>query len=128
MTKPLLMVVDDDPEMVNLVADVGMTSGFEVLQYLNARAFQEALITNTPTVIIMDIVMPKIEGVELLKWLAEQGCTAPIIIMSGYDGKYLTFTERLGSATGSHILGTLTKPFKIEDLEALLKEALAAAQ
>jgi len=33
MAKPLLMVVDDDPEMVNLVADVGMTSGFEVLQY-----------------------------------------------------------------------------------------------
>jgi FixJ family two-component response regulator len=124
MTKPLLMVVDDETEMVNLVADVGMTCGFEVLQYLNARAFQEALITNTPTVIVMDIVMPEMEGTELLKWLAEQGCTAPIIIMSGYDGKYITFTEHLGSVTGRHILGTLTKPFKIDDLEALLKKSL----
>lgn len=124
MTKPLLMVVDDDPKMLDVVAEVGELSGFKVLALSSVADFQQAWAENAPSVIVMDIVMPDMDGNELLMWLGERKYRAPIILMSGYDGKHLGLAECLGTTYGDTIIGKLAKPFKINDLEALLKKAL----
>jgi len=124
MTKPLLMVVDDDHEMLSLVEEVGKLVGYKVEALNSAAQFQVAWAENPPSVIVMDIVMPDMDGYELLIWLAERKCCTPIILISGYDGKYLDLAERLGAAYGRSIIGMLTKPFEVEELENLLKEAI----
>jgi len=110
--------------MVDLVSNVGESAGFEVYATNNAADFQKAWVKFNPSVIVMDLVMPEMDGIALLTWLSEQSCSAPIILMSGYDGKYLAMAEHLGTAKGGTIMGTLAKPFKIDELKAMLKETL----
>ncbi|MBT8140300.1 MAG: hypothetical protein KJP25_11065, partial [Gammaproteobacteria bacterium] len=68
------------------------------------------------------------DGVELLKWLSEQKCLTPIILMSGHDKNYTEMASTVGTKKGNTIVGTLTKPFQIAELEALLQNTLLAYQ
>ena len=70
--------------------------------------------------------MPDKDGIELIEWLAIQKCVAPIILISGYGGKYLDMTSHVASVQGIVIAGTLTKPFELGDLEMLLKQVIDA--
>ena len=123
MNKPLLLVVDDEPDIAAFVGDVGESVGFDVSITNSSRQFQQVCSTTPPSAIVMDIVMPDIDGIELINWLSEQKFSAPIIIMSGYDG-YIGMTELLGEKQGLTVIGTLTKPFRIDDLEPLLLDIL----
>ena len=128
MKKPLLLIIDDDALMVDLVSSIGEEAGFEACQTTNSEDFQHAWLSNPPRAIIMDIVMPDMDGMALLLWLSQHNCTTPIILMSGYEGKYLGLAEKLGTATGKNIIGTLDKPFTIDKLEALLEKALQVSK
>ncbi len=126
MTRPLLIVVDDEPEMAEFVGDVAETLGFDVRIATSAKGFQEIWPASEPSAVVMDVVMPDMDGNELLQWLTEHDCTVPIVLMSGYDGKYLELAEKLGTARGAPVVGTLRKPIRLRDLEALLNDLLQA--
>ena len=128
MTKPKILVVDDEPLMTNMISEVGELGGFDVIETNSAKEFQSAWQVHDPTVVIMDIIMPDMDGVELLKWLSEDKCLTPIILMSGYDKNYLEIASTVGTEKGNTIIGTLTIPFQLAELEALLKEALLSYQ
>ncbi len=125
MSKPLLIIVDDEPEMADLVKDVGELAGFDILIANNAKDFQTIWTNNTPSVIVMDLVMPDMDGVELLYWLGERKCDTPIILISGYGEGYLEMADHMGSGKGDQIVGTLKKPFQLAELEAMLNMAVA---
>jgi CheY-like chemotaxis protein len=120
MTKPFLIVVDDNSDMADFVRDVAEDLGFEVKICTSANEFQQAYSLKIPTGIVMDIVMPDMDGNELIKWLVDQGCIIPIVIMSGYGGKYLAAAEKLGKSQGATVTGTLTKPVRVDVLEPVL--------
>lgn len=128
MTKPSILVVDDEPMMTSIVSEVGELGGFDVIETNSAREFQGAWQDHDPTVVVMDIIMPDMDGIELLKWLSERKCLAPIILMSGYDPNYMEHASTVGTEKGNTIIGTLTKPFQITELEALLKLTLSPCQ
>lgn len=124
MTTPLLIVVDDEPDMAHVVQTIGEIAGLESKVATNAMDFQKLILDHQPTVIVMDIVMPDMDGIEQLKWLAEQNCFVPVVLMSGFSGKYIEVASLYGSAKGIPIIGTLTKPFAIDKLQGLLKTLL----
>ena len=100
--------------------------GFNVIETNSAEEFQSAWQDHDPTVVIMDIVMPDMDGLELLRWLSEQELFAPIILMSGYDKNYLELASTVCSEKGNTIIGALTKPFQISELETLLKKTMSS--
>jgi DNA-binding response OmpR family regulator len=124
MSKPILVVVDDDPDMADIIQYVAEEIGFEVRAAFNAIDFQKIWHETEPTAIVLDIVMPDIDGNELLQWLVEEGCSVPILLVSGYDGKYLRSAESLGKNRGAPIVGTLRKPFAVDDVSAKLKQII----
>jgi DNA-binding NtrC family response regulator len=124
MGKPLLIVVDDEPDMAELVQTIGEMAGFDSKMTTSAKEFQKVYSETEPSLIVMDIVMPDMDGNELLQWLAKQQCSVPVIIMSGYKGKYIDVTKHIGDARGIQIIGTLTKPIAMDRLQGLLKEVL----
>ena len=75
-----------------------------------------------PSILIIDIVLPEIDGIELIDWLANGLNTPPVILISGYSGKYLNLAKHLATAKGIEVLGMLEKPFSIEKLEELLQK------
>jgi len=122
--KPRLMIVDDETNFAEYVADVADEYGFEVAVFSSARDCLEAIGSKKPDVIIMDVVMPDMDGVELVQAIGRKLAGASVIVMSGYDVRYLNVVQTLGEAGGVKICGTLMKPFTATELEIALSPFL----
>lgn len=82
MTRPLVTILDDEPEIRTLLADALEEAGFDTLGFGRARSFEAALATRTPDVCLVDLSLPDTDGLSLVHRLAlEQG--AVVIIISG---------------------------------------------
>ncbi len=73
-----------------------------------------------PTAIVLDMVMPEIEGNELVQWLAARGCDAKVIIVSGFHPDYAAFAGKLGTIRGLSSVTSLVKPVGAAQLRAVL--------
>jgi CheY-like chemotaxis protein/two-component sensor histidine kinase len=116
-----LLVVDDEPDFAAFVERVAASLGYVVETVTRAAKFQESCTRFQPTVIVLDVVMPETDGVELVRWLATQGSKARVIIASGYSPHYAKAAEALGLAGGLSSIVTLRKPVSLTDLQAALR-------
>jgi two-component system OmpR family response regulator len=121
-----LLVVDDDPNLTTLIRTVGMTQGFEVRIVNQARAFKTAYSEFAPEIIVLDLIMPDMDGFEVMNYLRDHPGAARIILLSGADATCLRMAEEIGSLHGLKFAGVLAKPFRVADLRRLLAEAVAA--
>lgn len=122
MAVPRVMIVDDDPGFGAFVRKIAEGCGFEVVMTLDGAAFPSAYAANSPDLILLDLQMPGADGVELLRALADLGCTAPILVMSGFDAKVVDTARRLGEARGLKMGRVLTKPVRAADLRDILTD------
>lgn len=121
MTESYLIVADDDRDFADIIKFSAEGLGFNVLTAHSGAEFKEAMVKCDPAVILLDIVMPDGDGNQLLMWLIERGETAPIIVMTGYDDQYSSVASTIGEAGGLNMLGSLNKPFSLDELEHLLQ-------
>ncbi len=115
-----LLVIDDEPEFAEYVRKVAAGLGFEVEVTTGAAAFKKAYDAFDPAVIVLDVVMPETDGIELMQWLAERECSAHLVVVTGYSPKYGYLAKRLGEARGMQSVISLTKPVKLAALRAAL--------
>lgn len=115
-----LLVIDDEPAFGGYVKEVAEGLGYGVLVTSKADEFAEAYESFDPTVIVLDVVMPEVDGIELVQWLAQEKCKAKIIIVTGYNPHYADAAKRLVSAGDLPSVQTLTKPISLADLRAAL--------
>ena len=116
-----LLLVDDEAGIRKLFTNVAERMGYEVTAVETVDQFLASYRTQRPSVVVMDLMMPRKDGVELMKSLADDDCDLPIVLISGSDGDLLGRVQRLGLARGLDIRGVLTKPIMLDDLEATLK-------
>ena len=123
MHKPKLIITDDDPIVINFLKEVTEISGYEVSATTSARQLLDAVREACPDIIILDLVMPDMDGIEALKELAKKECSSAIILITGYQKDYLETAKILGTAHGLNIIGSLYKPFQLDELNELLQSA-----
>ena len=128
MPKPCLLIVDDEPDMVEFVGDVAEEMGFACSSASSAKECLDLFESINPAAIVLDVVMPDMDGSELLQALAKRNCTAPIIAMSGYQKMYLDILESLATEHNTVVVGTLSKPFPASELSRLLQQVLDALE
>ncbi|MBI1273379.1 MAG: EAL domain-containing protein [Alphaproteobacteria bacterium] len=121
MTKRL-MVVDDEEDICEIIADVAEGRGYEVAIVTDAEQVVVKLEKFTPDVIMLDLMMPGTDGVELLRVLADKAKQAKICLMSGSDSRVLNSARRLGSAHGLDVFGVFEKPIDIGTLRGALDQ------
>lgn len=121
MRSDRLLVVDDEPDIASFVLDVAGPMGFDGRASSDGADFIRLYGEFRPTVLILDLQMPGLDGVELLQQLASQDCRACVILMSGMDAKVLGSAQLLGKDYGLNMIGVLQKPVMIDDLERLLR-------
>jgi CheY-like chemotaxis protein len=125
---PRAIVVDDDPGFAKFVRKVAVRCGYEVAVARDGAAFQAEYAVRQPDVILLDLQMPGTDGVEFLRILAELGCTASILVMSGFDTKVVETARRIGSARGLRMGCVLTKPILANDLRDVLNDLKPASE
>jgi PAS domain S-box-containing protein len=119
-----VLVVEDEPVVRETIRRVLTRHGYLVREALNGRDALSVLDASNDAVdlIMTDVMMPELNGHQLVAALAERGAGIPVLVMSGYDD---------GSAAGCDALphGTrfLGKPFTIEDLLRVIREMLDGA-
>jgi DNA-binding response OmpR family regulator len=115
-----LLVIDDEPAMGRLVKRVAEGCGFAVTVTHHADEFLSDLELSQPEVIVLDLSLPELDGIELLRLLSASCCRAEILIISGFDPRVLETSGRLGLARGLNVIGTLMKPVRVAELRAAL--------
>ena len=99
MASGLVLVVDDEPDIRSTVKEILEDEGYQVIAAENAAAAREARRSARPDVVLLDIWMPDLDGISLLReWSASGALSCPVIMMSGH-GTVETAVEatRLGA-------------------------------
>ena len=125
MPQPRLLLVDDEPVLADFIADAARGCGFEPIVTSNDAEFRDQFVADRPDTVVLDLGMPGMDGVELLRFLAEQDYRSPVLIVSGFDRRVLDSAFRLGEALGLSMAGPLEKPVRLERLEEILGQLKA---
>lgn len=123
MTEKRLLVVDDEADFGNFVANVAESIGYAVTVTDQPSRFQELYDRIEPTDIMVDIVMPETDGIEIVRWLAEHDNTARVFVVTGRSPHYANAAKLIGDLVGGFPLTVLSKPIGIDDLTAALNGA-----
>jgi EAL domain-containing protein (putative c-di-GMP-specific phosphodiesterase class I)/ActR/RegA family two-component response regulator len=114
-----ILVIDDDGDIGEFVSAAAHAMGLDCTATTDAATFLKILTPDT-TLILLDLMMPEMDGIELLRLLGQQRCKAGIILMSGIGKRVLETAEQLAQVLGLSIVGHLQKPFRVAELEELL--------
>ncbi|HWC56539.1 MAG TPA: response regulator [Sphingomicrobium sp.] len=125
MPQPRLLLIDDEPTLAEFLASAAQESGFEPVVTEQDEQFRQAFLAERPDMVALDLGMPGMDGVELIRFLADQNYDAPVLIVSGFDRRVLESAIRLGEALGLTMVGPIEKPVRFEVLEETLSRLKA---
>jgi EAL domain-containing protein (putative c-di-GMP-specific phosphodiesterase class I) len=126
--KPRMLIVDDEPQICALLERAARPLGFDTRSLSTPEEFVDHLESFRPLVVILDLMMPGCDGVELLRKMKEADCGAYIIVISGMDHRALSVAQNLGRSHGLNMLGVLQKPIKLDVLKEHLRNVVGVAK
>lgn len=115
-----LLVLDDDAMTGETIRRIGEFAGLESVHTASPAEFFKLVGEWAPDVIALDLLMPEMDGVEVMARLSELGCDANLIITSGVGSKVLNAAGLSANGHGLNTLGVLSKPFSPAKLRSLL--------
>jgi two-component system phosphate regulon response regulator PhoB/two-component system alkaline phosphatase synthesis response regulator PhoP len=121
MNGKLIAIVDDDPDIIKSIGSSLKSEGFRVKGFSGAEGFFISLDKEKPDLILLDIVLPGVDGFEICKALKnkEKFSSIPIIMLSGKGGE-VDKVSGLDAGSDDYI----AKPFSINEIKARIRAVL----
>jgi len=120
MNKVKILIVDDNENFLNLLKEFLIDNGYDVACSINGKDAQKKFIEFKPYLVLTDIVMPDVDGIELLLGLRNINPDIRVIVMSGgnkgHAETYLQMADKLGANA------ILSKPFQLSELLVQVKK------
>ena len=118
-----VLVVDDEPEMLNLMKFTLEQGKYEVVTCDTGRNAWAAIIDNKPDLILLDVMLPGIDGYSLQIKISQDDLTKgiPIVIMTALEPSRTLFKKF------EQVKGFMTKPFKSDELLLKVEEIIGKA-
>jgi two-component system OmpR family response regulator len=119
MTKTRVLIVDDEPNIRDLLATSLRFAGFDIQTAANGTAAVAAVTESEPDIILLDVMLPDMNGFSVTKKLRSAGIQAPILFLTARD-------EVEDKITGLTVGGDdyLTKPFSLDEVVARIQAIL----
>lgn len=120
----IIYCVEDDDSIRELISYAVKTSGFEVEEFVDAKQFEEALKVKMPALVLLDIMLPDKDGMEILTDLRNRRETKnlPVIMLTAKNGE-MDKVKGLNLGADDYI----TKPFSVLELISRIKAVLRRA-
>lgn len=123
MERKKILVVDDEESIVTLLKYNLEQSGYKVITALDGEEAKRNAIEEKPDLIILDLMLPKLDGIEVCKQLRQQKVMTPILMLTAKDDE---FDKILGLELGAD--DYMTKPFSPREMVARVKAILRRAK
>ena len=123
MNRPTVMVVDDDPKILFAFQQVLRTEGYKSVTAKDGEDALRKIATKNPNIIFLDVTMPKLDGLEILRRMKEHKGLVPVIIITGY-GTMQTAIKAMQLGAFEY----LTKPLDVAKIREVTLKALASTQ
>jgi EAL domain-containing protein (putative c-di-GMP-specific phosphodiesterase class I) len=117
-----ILILDDDEAVGQTLRWIARSLGFDAESVTHSDEFFRRLDRTSPEIVSIDLVMPNLDGVEIMRLLAERKSRARIIISSGVGSRVLDAAERSAAEHGLDIVGVISKPISKDALRALIGE------
>lgn len=121
--QPRLVICDDDQAICRFIAEVAGPIGYTCHIANSADEFRNVL-SGDVSLIMMDLVMPGTDGIELLRFLNAEKCKASLVLMSGMDKSVLRTAENLARELGLNVISWLQKPFRLKELQNVFDQCM----
>ena len=117
--KPKILIVDDEPSICQALT-FALEDSYQVCIAGDAEQGKEAVQQCRPDLVLLDLQIGKVSGIDVLKWIRERDETIPVIMMTAY-GSIRSSVEAMRCGAFTY----LTKPLDIEELQIYMENALA---
>lgn len=114
-----ILLVDDDPSIIALMEDFFETREISFRTATNGLEAMELLEQSPATILITDLLMPKMDGMELVRKVKQHWPETDIIVMTGYTKEY-RYVDVIKNGASDFI----QKPFNLDELEAKLQRVV----
>jgi DNA-binding response OmpR family regulator len=119
MTSATILIVEDDPTILRALKDNFVNKGYEVRTAQNGEDGLDVALHQTLDLILLDIMLPKVNGYELCRAVRQEGRDMPIIMLTA-KGQEEDIVRGLGLGADDY----MTKPFSIRELHARVQAFL----
>lgn len=114
-----ICVIDDEPSVCKALRRLISSAGFNVITYLSARAFLDDLPVRAPDLLVLDVQLPDMTGLELQRHLVASGQTTPIVFITAHENGMTRLTAMDAGAAAF-----FQKPVDEKELLGAIHEAL----
>lgn len=119
MSKKLL-VIDDEQSITKIIAKVASELGYDVRTLNDAATAFDTFEDFQPDILMLDLMMPDVDGIDVLNQVLAAGTGVRLVVMSGYGKSYLQLGKSVAMFHEHPDITTLAKPFRRADLIELL--------
>jgi len=120
MANRRILILDDDAAVGQTIQWIAESLNFEAEFVTRPDEFFQRLEQKSPDILTIDLVMPELDGVEIMRLLAERKSRAKIVISSGMGTRVLEAAQRSALEHGLSILGVISKPISKDALRLLV--------
>lgn len=121
-TQKRILILDDDEAVGQTIQWIAESLGYQAEFTTRAEDFFARMADACPDFITLDLAMPGLDGVEIMRLLAQRRCRARIVISSGMGTRVLDAARRSAAEQGLSIAGVLPKPISREALRVILSQ------
>lgn len=114
-----VFLIDDDASIRKAISRILNEQGYLVEEYTNGESFLENLRERSPAVILLDMEMPGINGIEIQNRLILRGIKTPIIFVSGHSHQ-----QQIVDSMKYGAMDFIFKPFQLDDLLLVISQAI----
>lgn len=119
--RPTILVLDDDAEILDLMRDmIGVVGEFDVITESDARRALLLLGERNPDLLVCDLSMPGMDGIEFLNEAAASRYRGAVILLSGMDSGVRLAAQTLANVQGLRVVAAFRKPVELADLRSAL--------